>query len=711
MDRHQEHLARIKELLKKNPQGMSVTEISREIGKSMHSVGRYLGVLRASGQVEMRNYGMAKVFSLAQRVPLASLISCASEMIMILDRDLRIVQVNDPFLALFKVAKEECVGKNLDYLHVPDDPVQELIQELATEAKRALASSDYRYEFHLRDPDEERFFHGKFIPIVFDTGEQGLTAVLIDVTAHMIADRALRLSEERYRAVVEGQSEFICRFLPDGTHVFVNEAYCRSFGKTREEIIGKKFRPAMPEEDRKRLAEHVASLSSEHPFGSIEHRIYAPDGSIRWQLWNDQAIIDDTGRIVEYQSVGRDITTQKQMEEALRRSEEKYRELVERANSVILKMDRQGNITFFNEYAEQFFGYRQEEVLGRNVVGTIVPATESSGRDLAVLLERLCTDPTPYQDNENENITRDGRHVWMRWTNRAIEDADGRAIGVLSVGIDITEHRRIEEQLKSSERRFRELAEMLPQPVFEADTSLRITYGNEQAASLFGYKAEDVPPDFTLTQFVAPEDRERAGANLARIISEGVRTCEEYSALRHDGTTFPIVERSSPIFQNGKIVGIRGVVTDLTERKQVEEALRRERDFSAAVLDTIDALVVVLDRDGCIVRFNRGCERLTGYTQAEVRGRPFWDIFLAQDDVPTVRALFQSLTDGIAPQYGSNAWITKEGERRWIAWSNTVLRGADERVEYVIATGIDITGQKQLEEALRHQGPSAARIP
>jgi PAS domain S-box-containing protein len=145
-------------------------------------------------------------------------------------------------------------------------------------------------------------------------------------------------------------------------------------------------------------------------------------------------------------------------------------------------------------------------------------------------------------------------------------------------------------------------------------------------------------------------------------------------------------------------------VTDLSERKQVEEALRRERDFSAAVLDTIDALVVVLDREGHIVRFNRGCERLTRYTQDEVRGKPFWEIFLPPEDVPTITELFRSLTGGIAPQYGNNVWITKDGEQRWIAWSNTVLREANESVEYVIATGIDMTGQKQMEAALRRQG-------
>ena len=132
-----------------------------------------------------------------------------------------------------------------------------------------------------------------------------------------LAEEALRESEERYRNVVEDQTEFICRFLPDGTHIFVNDAYCRYFNKKREEIIGQFFRPVLHPEDREPVARHLASLTKEHPVMDIDQRVIMPDGSIRWQQWSDRAIFDPNGRVIEYQSVGRDITEQKELEKEM----------------------------------------------------------------------------------------------------------------------------------------------------------------------------------------------------------------------------------------------------------------------------------------------------------------------------------------------------------------------------------------------------------
>ncbi len=134
---------------------------------------------------------------------------------------------------------------------------------------------------------------------------------------------AHREGERRYRAVVEDQTEFISRYLPDGTHIFVNEAYCRYFGKDRSAILGKVFRPAIPAEDREPLRRHFASLSRENPVATIEHRIVMPGGEVRWQQWTDRVILDADGRIAEYQSVGWDITDRRRMEEALRLANEK----------------------------------------------------------------------------------------------------------------------------------------------------------------------------------------------------------------------------------------------------------------------------------------------------------------------------------------------------------------------------------------------------
>jgi PAS domain S-box-containing protein len=124
--------------------------------------------------------------------------------------------------------------------------------------------------------------------------------------------------------VVEDQTEFISRFLPDGTHVFVNEAYCRYFGLNRGEILGHRFRPETPSDDAESLKRFFSSLTPDHPVDSIEHRIIMPDGSVRWQRWSDRGIFDPAGTLIEYQSVGRDITRQKRSEEELRAVQEKY---------------------------------------------------------------------------------------------------------------------------------------------------------------------------------------------------------------------------------------------------------------------------------------------------------------------------------------------------------------------------------------------------
>lgn len=134
-------------------------------------------------------------------------------------------------------------------------------------------------------------------------------------------------------------------------------------------------------------------------------------------------------------------------EEALRQSEAKYRELVENANSIILRWRPDGTIAFMNEFGLRFFGYREEELLGKHVVGTIVPDREDQGRDLRPLMEKICKDPSAFEQNVNENMRRDGSRVWIAWTNRAVLDPAGRVSEVFSVGTDITDKRRAEEEI------------------------------------------------------------------------------------------------------------------------------------------------------------------------------------------------------------------------------------------------------------------------
>lgn len=139
-----------------------------------------------------------------------------------------------------------------------------------------------------------------------------------------------------------------------------------------------------------------------------------------------------------------DITAQRASEQALRASEEQYRELVEQVNVVILRLDTSGTVLFANDHALQLFGYTADELIGRPVVGTIVPERDTDGRDLRQLLDQVCHDPDAYAENENENRTRDGRPVWLHWNNRAICNSNGQVVGVLCVATDISERIRME---------------------------------------------------------------------------------------------------------------------------------------------------------------------------------------------------------------------------------------------------------------------------
>jgi two-component system cell cycle sensor histidine kinase/response regulator CckA len=151
-------------------------------------------------------------------------------------------------------------------------------------------------------------------------------------------------------------------------------------------------------------------------------------------------------------AANRMIRERNEAETALRNSERNYRELVQSANSIIMRMDTEGKVIFFNNYAQNFFGYNQDEIIGKNVIGTIVPQKDRAGFDLSVMIKDIGTHPERYVSNENENIRRNGEHVRVAWMNRAINDDDGRVKEILCVGIDVTEKWQLEKRLAQAQK-------------------------------------------------------------------------------------------------------------------------------------------------------------------------------------------------------------------------------------------------------------------
>lgn len=191
-----------------------------------------------------------------------------------------------------------------------------------------------------------------------------------------------------------------------------------------------------------------------------------------------------TGRNVKFKGIdclvgmGIDISERKNAEFKLDESEQKYRELVESANSIILRWNAQGYITFLNLFGQRFFGYTYEEIVGKHVIGTIVPATDSAGRDLNNLMQQICLDTKVFEQNVNENIRRNGERVWISWTNKVVLDADGQVLEILSIGNDITERLQAEKEIRelnaNLEKRVVERTDELQKALVRAEAADKI---------------------------------------------------------------------------------------------------------------------------------------------------------------------------------------------------------------------------------------------
>ncbi|MBN2086576.1 MAG: PAS domain S-box protein [Anaerolineales bacterium] len=292
-------------------------------------------------------------------------------------------------------------------------------------------------------------------------------------TKHLLlANRALRESEERYRLLFSTSNDAILLTSPDGSIFAANPAACLIFGRTEEEILAA-GREGVVDTTDPRLA---AALEERARVGSFngELTLLRKDGTkflgeVSTALFRNEKGEPRTSMIV------RDITDRKESEARLAESERKYRELVEHANSIILRWTRDGKITFLNEFGLRFFGYSAGEIVGRPVMGTIVPVTESDGRDLRHLMEQIQSDPLTFEQNINENMRRDGTRAWIAWTNRVVQDAEGRVAEILSVGTDITERKKADEAI-------RELNATLEQRVADRTAELAVAKDRAEAA-------------------------------------------------------------------------------------------------------------------------------------------------------------------------------------------------------------------------------------
>jgi PAS domain S-box-containing protein len=299
----------------------------------------------------------------------------------IVEKDGLVSKVNSESEALLGFSPSEIEGKmRWDEFVAEED--RERLRGLFRKGHTRLKTTTAQYGADLTDRWGERK-RGLFRAGIIPRTKQYVVSV-INVTEQKRTEEALKKSEEMYRGLVEDQTDLICRFLPDGTLTFANDAYCRYFGKDREELIGQCLMTLIPEEDQQIVWDHLAPLDKDRPVTTCVHRVIAADGKIRWQQWTDRAIFDDDGDIVEFQASGHDITDYKLAEDALMETNKKLNLL----GSITLH-DLLNRISAIEGQAQILSEMAASEPAMQKCASSILDLSKSARRQISFTRDRL----------------------------------------------------------------------------------------------------------------------------------------------------------------------------------------------------------------------------------------------------------------------------------------------------------------------------------
>ena len=511
-----------------------------------------------------------------------------------------------------------------------------------------------------------------------------------DITERKQAEEALRESEERYRGVVEDQTELICRFRPDGTLTFVNDAYCRYFGLGREGCIGRPHNVALPGDDALRMKEHLAKLTPENPAGIIEHRIVMPSGEVRWQRWSDRAIFDASGSIIEYQSVGRDTTEEKRAEEALRESENSYRTIFATTGTAMVVIEETGTISLANEEFAHLSGYSRHEIEGKKKWTEFVVAED---------LDRMLAQHRLRRQDPGEALT----HYEFRFVTKSgdihaisltIDMIPGTTQSVASL-LDVTGYKNAEQELRESEENYRTLVEHLPDGIYILDRQGTFRFVNNEIVRRSGYPAEWFM-ERTYLEVISPDCQERVKKFFDMVMEGKEPPIYEVTYPTASGNMFLAELKTTPIFKNNIVIGLLGISRDITERKRAEDAIRQSEEKFRTVLENVPDLVLV-HRNGTILYVNPATIKTMGYAPDE-----FYDTSIMHYIVPEyherVLAAIHARMGGGQESYEIEV-VSKNGERRTVVVRGTVIEFDGSPAILNVLT--DVTDRKRTEGALQ----------
>jgi two-component system cell cycle sensor histidine kinase/response regulator CckA len=534
----------------------------------------------------------------------------------------------------------------------------------------------------------------------------GFRGVGRDITDRVLMEQALRQSEEMYRSILETMNEGLFENDLEGNFTYVNSAGCKMVGYECEELVGRNFREVSSPELANYLQEAFRQV---YETGTsellVEYEVKHKDGSVRILQYHPWLIRDSKGKPIGFRNLVRDITERKNAEDALRKSEERYRTILETMNECLFENDLAGNLTFVNEAACKMMGYERDEMIGRNFREFISPEPANL---LYEAFHRVYKTGNPEMMENYEIIRKDGSKRILQSYPSLTRDSSGKPIGFHNLVRDVTDQKNAEDALRKSEEKYRTILETMNEGLFENDLKGNYTYLNDAACRMVGYEREEL---------IGRSFRETSSPELAKFLHEVFRRVYEtgnpemlvdYEVRHKDGSVR--IHQSHPSLirdSNGKPIGFRNLVRDVTELKNAEIAMRKSEERYRMIAENVHDIIWTIDVPGMRYTYvSPAVFGVMGFRSEELLSKHARD-YMTPASYAFVERLLAEEHDrkdsAVNPLRTMELELNrKDGGTVWVEVAVTYNRDAKGAIAEILGVTRDITERKRAEEE-RHK--------
>jgi PAS domain S-box-containing protein len=527
---------------------------------------------------------------------------------------------------------------------------------------------------------------------------QYLMDTMRNITDRKKAELALKQSEEKYRTLIESMNELV--IMADNNHIvqFVNRKFTEILGYTPEEIIGKEGYKILHDPEDLKIVENANRERIDKKVSSYELAFKAKDGRKIDLLVSGAPLFDSEGNTVGSIGSMMDITKRKKTEKALMESQQLFKTLAEMSPVGIFRTRADGYTTYVNPRWSELSGLSFDEALGQGWLSAVHPVDREQ-------IEKGWNTKTQQSDKsmaEYRFQRPDGTIVWVLG-NALPEIIDGELKGYIGTITNITDIKVALEKIEVSEKRFRDLADLLPQTVWEADLTGNATFLNKFGLELYGYTNEEIKEGVNILSTIIPADMERASKNIQKRISGELlpNIAGEYTSIKRDGTTFPIQVYVSIIYDNQTPLGLRGITFDMTQVKQAEKELRESEERYRTIIEAFPDIIMISDLKGNIIFGNESMHRITGIQPTDYKNLNR-SARIHPDDFDIVRNAIIDLLKSEREHTPiiENRYIDASGRTLWLSGIISKLNINDQI--YLQTISRDITDKKKIEQELEN---------